>query len=144
MGTTSSEPLPLLWHCTIPPLQKKSGGRVTVTVDQLVDRWEAKKAEWARLHVQVDGAALADEVLRDLASLSDSEPAVSLAAAAARTGYTADHLSRLIKAGSLTNYGRKHAPRVRLSECPTKPALTRPPAYPYNPDADARSLGARR
>lgn len=113
-------------------------------IDQLIERWEARKLELARLHAHVDGAALADEILRDLASLNEAEPVVSLTAAAARTGYSADHLSRLVKAGSITNYGRKHAPRVKLSECPAKPALTKRSAYAYDADADARSLGARR
>lgn len=117
---------------------------VVVTVHRLIERWEAQKLELARRDASVKGAVLVDEFLRDLASLSDSEPAVSLSAAAARTGYTADHLSRLVRDGALKNYGRKHAPRVRLSECPTKPGLTRPSAYAYDADADARSLGARR
>lgn len=117
---------------------------MTASIHELVDRWEAKRAEWARLHAQVDGAALAGEVLRDLAELEEAEPVLSLAEAARRTGYSPDHLSRLVREGALPNHGRKGAPRVKLSECPAKPALRKVPGYPYNPTADARPLGIRR
>lgn len=117
---------------------------MSASIRELVDRWEAKKAEWARLRAQVDGAALADEVLHDLASLEEAEPVLSLAEAAKRTGYSPDHLSRLVRDGALANYGRKGAPRVKLSECPAKPALRKSYAPAYNATADARALGTRR
>jgi hypothetical protein len=113
-------------------------------VGEMIARWEARRAELARLHAQVDGAAIADDVLRDLAALEAAEAPVSLVEAALRTGYTADHLSRLVRDGALANHGRKGAPRVKLSECPTKPGLRGPYAPAYNPNADARSLGTRR
>ncbi len=121
----------------------------TATVADLIDRWETRRASLARLNAQVDGAALAGDILADLAGLAAAEQPISLSAAAAGTGYTPDHLSRLIAQGKLTNYGRKHAPRVRLSECPTKPKhairLAERYANAYHPITDARSLvGSRR
>ena len=45
---------------------------------------------------------------------------LSLADAARATGYSPDHLGRLVKAGKVHNYGRPNAPRVRLADLPTK------------------------
>jgi hypothetical protein len=102
-------------------------------------RWEARRDELSTLHAQVDGAALVSQFLRDLDALIVDEPPVSLAAAAKRTGYSADHLSRLIRTGKLTDHGRKHAPRVRISECPKKVLAIRS-SQAYNADTDARLL----
>jgi hypothetical protein len=114
----------------------------------LISRWEARRADLAKLHALVDGASLVAEFLLDLEQLGDSEPAVSLTEAAARKGYTADHFSRLIKLGKLRNWGRKHAPRVRVSECPTKPKpngrLAGGYAKAYDVITDARSLVSTR
>jgi hypothetical protein len=115
-----------------------------VSATDLLDRWETRRGELARLHAQVDGAALVEEFLTDLESLTAAEPAVSLAEAARSSGYSADHLGKLIRSGRLKNHGRLHAPAVRLSECPKKPALAASIGTAYNADADARSLRVRR
>jgi hypothetical protein len=36
------------------------------------------------------------------------------------TGYSADHLGRLIREGKLANHGRPNAPRVRAADLPRK------------------------
>lgn len=119
-------------------------------IRDVIERWQKKRGELARYHAQVDGEALVTEMLADLDLLADGEAAVSLPVARAETGYSTDHLSRLIKEGKLTNYGRKHAPRVRLSECPRKRSsagghLAGRAVQAYHPTTDARSLvGARR
>ena len=78
-------------------------------------------------------------------ALSAEEPTVSLAVAPERTGYSRDHLARPIKPGRLTDYGRKHAPRVKVSECPKKVSVASADGQQYNADTDARSLvGSRR
>jgi hypothetical protein len=110
----------------------------------LVTRWESRRGELARLHAQVDGAALVEEFLSDLERLAGEEPAASLAEASRLSGNLADHLGKLIRSGRLPNHGRKHAPAVRISECPKKPALATSTGTAYNADADARSLRVRR
>lgn len=110
------------------------------TVTQVMERWRERQAEFARWGAQVDGAKLLGELLSDLEAVEHSDAPVSLSAAAAQSGYSTDHLSRLIRSGKLTDYGRKHAPRVKISECPTKPRLAVWGPKSYDPRADARSL----
>jgi hypothetical protein len=111
-------------------------------------RWNTRLQEWERLHVQVDGRTVAAEILSDLEQLSDSSPGVSLrlGEAAELSGYSADHLSRLIRAGKLTNCGRKGAPRIRRDELPMRPTRQIASALDvtYDPNTDARSLRVRR
>lgn len=110
--------------------------------------WETRLEEWERLRVHVDGAAIASEVLADLTRLSegDGHDELTLKGAAAISGYSADHLSRLIRAGSLPNVGKKGAPRIRRADLPIRPKRDIATARNtgYDPIADARSLGVRR
>lgn len=75
-----------------------------------------------RLGAFVVGSRLLDEVLLIVAPLASApEPTYSLSDASTHTGFSAAHLGRLIRAGRIPNHGRKGSPRVRLSECPTRP-----------------------
>lgn len=49
----------------------------------------------------------------------DDEP-LSLAAAAADSGYSADHLARMVRDGKIPNAGRHGAPLVRRGDLPMK------------------------
>ena len=93
-----------------------------MTRDQLLVRWRNRRAEWKRLGAHVDGAAVADEILADLALLEQFErdEVLSLAAASAESGYSRDHLARLIRQGTIPNAGRPNAPRVRRRDLPRK------------------------
>lgn len=46
---------------------------------------------------------------------------LTLHEAAAESGYSAEHLARLIRHGKIPNVGRRHAPRVRRGDLPRKP-----------------------
>ncbi len=87
---------------------------------------QARRDSLAKLHAQVDGSVLLGDVLALLDALDapamQHEPLLTLTAAASASGFSPDHLSRLVQRGEVPNYGRKHAPRVRLSECPQKRA----------------------
>lgn len=94
-----------------------------MSIADLVARWTARRDEFGRLRVHVDGVAIADEVLADLRALDQAatvEP-VTLREAARIGGYSIDHLQRMVAAGQLENVGRKHRPRVRRSDVPMKP-----------------------
>lgn len=115
-----------------------------MSISELIAAWRNRRTEWSRLHVHVDGVSLADEVIRDLEALDADEPLLTCPAAASKCGYTTDHLLRLIREGTLANYGKKGAPRVKLSECPRKTKLASGTRHAYDVDADARSLVSTR
>jgi hypothetical protein len=87
----------------------------------------------------VDPAKLVEEVLRDAEALFGSEEneLLTLTEAAKISGYTADHLGRQVRNGTLKNYGRPHAPRVRRADLPRKPLL-------LDAAADTNLIGASR
>jgi hypothetical protein len=100
------------------------------------------------MHAMVDGAELCEALLADLdASVAQtSEEPLTLREAAAESGYSVDHLGRLIREGKLPNVGRAHAPKIRRRDLPRKTPrqLASPASDSYDPNTDARFLLARR
>jgi hypothetical protein len=117
------------------------------TVRELPPAWRAL-AELLRTNGAEQAArateARADELEAALRLQDDS--IITLAQAAAASGYSADHLSREVREGRLRNVGRKGAPRIRRADLPRKPAARLAAHRPalYDPVADARSLLAGR
>ncbi|HKV51093.1 MAG TPA: hypothetical protein VJO52_07835 [Gemmatimonadaceae bacterium] len=68
-----------------------------------------------------------DEVLADLGALQNEfeRDVLTLGGAAAESGYSTDHLRRLIRDGKVPNAGRRHAPLVRRCDLPIKPGHLR-------------------
>lgn len=96
------------------------------TPADLVTTWRAEALVLRRRGAPALAEALescADE-LEQVASHAGSE-LLSLAEAALISGYTTDHLGRLLREGKLTNHGRPHAPRIRRAELPTKASALR-------------------
>lgn len=115
--------------------------------DEILERWESRQREWDALHVQVDGAAVARQVIEDLeALLSDgADEALTLTQASEISGYSTEHLSRLIRAGTVANAGRKGAPRIKRKDLPMRPtAIASGNALAYDAVTDARRLRVRR
>jgi hypothetical protein len=113
----------------------------------LLARWAQRRDEWRKLRVAVDGATICEEVLEDLDALqrAEGEAVLKLADAAMVSGYSLDHLARLLRDGKLPNVGRKGAPRIRLTDLPKRPQATLAGRGPksYDPGTDARSLRSR-
>lgn len=84
----------------------------------LIPRWRDQAAQYDRDGVTAS-ARLLVRVATELEVALCGET-VPLAEAARRSGYTADHLSRLVRTGKLVNVGRKHAPRFRVTDLPRK------------------------
>ena len=110
----------------------------------ILDRWTKRRDELRKLHAAVDGAVICEEILADLDALQLAEGNITLmlSDAAAMSGYSADHLSRLLRDGKLPNVGRKGAPRIRLADLPRRPCAPLASRRPkrYDPNADARAL----
>jgi hypothetical protein len=114
---------------------------------EILERWIARRDELERLHASVDGAKLCEDVVNDLEKLivAREEATVTLTEAAEITGYSTDHLARLVKNGRIRNAGRKYRPLLMLRDLPVRPRLIADTAAGrYDPNTDARSLRARR
>jgi len=117
-----------------------------VTREGFVTRWRGRRDELARLGAHVDGAKLCDEVLADVDALltSEDEALLGLQDAAARSGYSSDHLRRLHRLGKLP--ARRDGRRLffRAGDLPKKPTVVDArPVRAYDPIADARRVATR-
>jgi len=117
-----------------------------VTREDFVTRWRGRRVELARLGAQVDGAKLCDEVLADFEAVTtyEDEALLGLHDAAARSGYSADHLRRLHRMGKLP--ARRDGRRLffRAGDLPRKPNVVDVrPLRAYDPHADARRVATR-
>lgn len=114
------------------------------TIEQ---RWSERRDHYARLGVLVDGARIVDDFLLDLQTLreTEAETLLSLAAAAKISGYSTEHLARLVRQGILPNSGRKGRPLIARKDLPRKAnsSLARGENSTYSAHADARSLRER-
>jgi hypothetical protein len=101
--------------------------------DRFGDEARARALEWA--------ASLLECAIRD-----GADERLTLAQAALRSGYSPDHLARLLREGRVPNAGRRGSPRIRAGDLPVRPprvvAAMRPRAY--DPVADARAIAGRR
>lgn len=100
-----------------------------------------------RRSVTVAGAQLCDEILRDVEAVfaAEQDALLTLGEASARSGYSTEHLGRLIREGKVPNAGRSHAPRVRARDLPRKPGPKLEARGPglYDAATDARALSDR-
>ena len=112
------------------------------SLHDLLAKWEARKQDWQRLGVQVCGAAVSDEILADLQAVTRANAleALTLREAAMLSGYTVDHLQRLVSAGQLENIGRKGRPRIRRGDLPLKPGHRLPSDEPDSQFAARRRI----
>ena len=117
-----------------------------MTRDELISKWETECETMRRRGVLLQGALLCEELLRDVRTVfaGDSDALLTLREASARSGYSVDHIGRLLREGALHNAGRKGSPRIRAGELPRKPPRGVGSRGAYDPVADAESLAQRR
>lgn len=101
--------------------------------DSFGDEARARALEWA--------ASLLEGAIREHA-----DELLTLAQAALRSGYSSEHLARLLREGRLPNAGRRGSPRIRAGDLPVRPPRTvaAPGTRTYDPVADARAIAGRR
>jgi hypothetical protein len=118
------------------------------TREDFLKRWHARRDEFTRVDAVVDGAKLLDEILADASRVfaGESELTLTLDAAARSSGYSKEHLARLVRNGTIPNAGRRGAPRIAVHDVPAR-TLARPLGLTargqYNPSADARAIRQR-
>ena len=91
------------------------------TPAELPDDWRALAAQQRRLGAESQARILdfcADELAAALVRAGDE--LLSLARAAQESGYTADHLSRMVRQGKIPNSGRKAKPLIQRRDLPKK------------------------
>ena len=90
-------------------------------LEDLIAQWR-ERAEFASQYADASYGRLwsiaADELQAWATERGDET--LSLAEAAALSGYTPDHLASLIRSGRIPNAGQPHAPRIRRADLPTK------------------------
>lgn len=118
-----------------------------MTRDELLCRWTGLRDDFARFATMVDGSRLIDALLADLSAVFETEEdaPLSLSEASRESGYSVDHLSRLVRLGAIPNAGRPRSPRIRRKNLPRKAtSLSRPQSRPQllgaTPEDIARSV----
>jgi hypothetical protein len=111
--------------------------------NRLAREWR-EQAEALQRWGAVNQAKVLERCAQDLEERLSAaqEDVLTLQAASKESGYTAEHLGRLVREGSLPNAGRKHAPRIQRSSLPRR--VARDAAQGYDPAADALSLLSQR
>lgn len=119
------------------------------TPQDFLRRWQIRRDDLAHISATVDGAKLITEILADAKRIfaRERETALTLDLAAQRSGYSKEHLARLVRNGVIPNAGRRGAPRIAVQDLPNRPLKRRPLDSPrsrqYNPIADARAIRDR-
>lgn len=94
-----------------------------MTLSELAARWREDAATFDRYHDDRQASICRDHAAALEAALRESgDECVSLKQAAVLSGYSVDHLGRMITQGRLENVGRNGKPRVRRGDLPRKPS----------------------
>jgi hypothetical protein len=116
--------------------------------DAALTWWETEFANCCdAIGAQVSGSMLTRAIVNSIKSIRKRrlEQCVSLTEAARQTGYSADHLGRLVRKGKIRNVGRKGSPRLLIKDVPQRRAkVATATSGSYDPGTDARSLRVRR
>jgi excisionase family DNA binding protein len=113
---------------------------------QFVARYQARRDEYAKVSAWVDGVQLVDQVLADFALLCQEEDdaELTLEEAASESGYSTDHLRRLVRLGKLHAYRHGRRLYFRRADLPKKPGgVDGLRLGGYDPRADARRVATR-
>jgi hypothetical protein len=109
------------------PVSTKIRGDVTSMLAPLVRSWRAFALELRDRAADAQAAQIVENLTRELEQFLATADAEMLTPAEAQewSGYSTDHLRRLVDTSDLTNYGKKGSPLYRRSELPMKPASRR-------------------
>jgi hypothetical protein len=110
-------------------------GRVNdqrLSVEDAIARWRSVLDQFTAIPALVDAGTLCHMILKDLTAITvqELEQSVNLTVGARRSGYSREHLGRLVRAGKIPNAGRTYAPRIRLRDLPLKAGYLPPERVP--------------
>ncbi len=100
--------------------------RLEERLDSLPKAWRARADAFAEHHCDELAAAYrqaADELDQVLSTCEDE--LLNLKQAESASGYSADHLGRLVREGKIPNAGRTNAPKIRRRDLPGKASRLR-------------------
>jgi hypothetical protein len=118
-----------------------------MTREALKARWTTRRNELRETDAWVNGAMICAQLLADLERLWTEEDSseLTLREAARASGYSSDHLRRLVRLGRLPAQHRGRRLFFLVGDLPRKPApVDVRPKQPYDPDAHARQVAIRR
>lgn len=88
----------------------------------LADQWRDEAHALRTRYADDRAATLFERLAEDLEETlrSTEDHLLTLQQASELSGYSIEHLGRMIREGKIPNAGRKGAPRIRLRDCPRK------------------------
>jgi hypothetical protein len=118
-----------------------------MTFQDLLLKYRRIGDDAAHLCTMVSAAAICTQIISDLEALRTTEASaeLDLSAAAKASGYSADHLRRMVRQGRLPVVRRGRQLFFRAGDLPSKPrSFDEVGAIAYDPIADARRVAAQR
>jgi hypothetical protein len=97
-----------------------------MTIETLAKDWRSragKLRDWAAAEEVAHAWEAAARELEAVLAAEEQE-LLNLQQASQHSGYSPDHLGRLIREGKILNSGRVNAPRIRVGDLPRKPGET--------------------
>ena len=93
---------------------------------EFLAKWRAERDRFSRYGMLVDPIPLLDDVLRDAAAAlaGDQDELLTLEEAKAASGYSVDHLARLVRQGTIPDLrlpGRRGRIYIRRRDLPVRP-----------------------
>jgi hypothetical protein len=119
---------------------------VSVTHADLIAEWR-NHAALCRRYGGDSMARTLEQCARELEETDAAarDTALTLDEAARASGFSAEHLGRLVRQGAIPNAGRKGVPRICRGDLPRRCSrVASERTTGYDPSADARSLVSRR
>mgnify|MGYP006282155039 CR=1 FL=1 len=97
-----------------------------MTIETLAKDWRSRAGKLRDWAAAEEVAHAWEEAARELEAVlaTTEQELLNLQQASERSGYTPDHLGRLVREGRLPNAGRANAPKIRVGDLPRKPGET--------------------
>src|SRR5437899_13084377 len=119
-----------------------------MTREEFRAKWTARRAEWDKMGVMLNGAKICEEFIADFENVltSHDEAVLNTNQAAAMTGYSRAQLLRQYKEGRLRGHKKGKHVFFRAGDLPRKPRGGPLPGVPHTTAAadEETRIGARR